>query len=73
MGGWKTWAGVGLLVVGGGLNVFGLHELSVYAYSAAAPMITVGVVHKIVKFAKIAIDILTKLIVVLEGQNKDKK
>ena len=49
MNGWKTWAGVGMLVVGAGLHAMGMTDASNIAYGLAVPMVAVGIGHKLDK------------------------
>jgi hypothetical protein len=51
MGGWKTWAGVAGLVVAAGASAFGYPEVANGIYGVAAPMVVVGLGHKLDKVA----------------------
>ena len=53
MEGWKTWAGVAGMVIGGITHAFGLDAAAMTIYSFALPMVIVGLGSKIDKAAQI--------------------
>jgi hypothetical protein len=53
MEGWKTWAGVAGMVIGGVTHAFGLDEAAKIIYSFSLPMVIVGLGSKIDKAAKV--------------------
>lgn len=53
MTGWKTWAGVALVVAGAGFHVFDMEYVAETAYALGSSMIAVGLGHKIEKFLRV--------------------
>lgn len=53
MTGWKTWAGVALLVIAGAAVALGYADMATTIYSVAIPMVIVGIGHKFDKVYKI--------------------